>query len=85
MVGLFAQHELQATLHHEPMAMIRFTCPHCPKKLAKVFMGNVRDVLNRYRDHVEDRHFEELEECGGCGGYHFPDFAGDCREDWERF
>jgi len=27
----------------------------------------------------------ELEECGCCGGYHRPDFHGDCRNDDERF
>lgn len=24
-------------------------------------------------------------ECGCCGGYHAPDFAGDCREDAHRY
>lgn len=27
----------------------------------------------------------ELEDCGGCGGYHRPTFTGDCRNDDERF
>ena len=26
-----------------------------------------------------------LEECGCCGWYHLPGFAGDCRDDLERF
>jgi hypothetical protein len=28
---------------------------------------------------------ETMEECGCCGGYHRPEFHGDCREDNERF
>ena len=28
---------------------------------------------------------DELVECGCCGHYHRPDFAGDCRNDDERF
>lgn len=24
-------------------------------------------------------------ECGCCGGYHYPDYAGDCRNNVERF
>lgn len=27
----------------------------------------------------------DLDECGCCGGYHRPDFYGDCRNDAERF
>jgi hypothetical protein len=26
-----------------------------------------------------------LSYCGGCGQYHYPDYAGDCRNDAERF
>jgi hypothetical protein len=28
---------------------------------------------------------EFLDECGSCGGYHFPHFEGDCRDDGERY
>jgi hypothetical protein len=27
---------------------------------------------------------EDWEECGCCGGYHPPDFDGDCRDDDNR-
>lgn len=27
----------------------------------------------------------DLDECGGCDCYHRPEFAGDCRNDAERF
>lgn len=27
----------------------------------------------------------ERVECGCCGSYHLPDYAGDCRNDAERF
>ena len=82
-VGLFAQHPLQGVLHHTPQANITHNCPVCNKE----FTGNVRAVLYEYREHVFDTHLYELEEdaCGCCGGYHFPSFTGDCREDWERF
>lgn len=28
---------------------------------------------------------DELDECGCCGGFHRPDYRGECRNDWERF
>ena len=80
-VGLFYQHPLQWTLHHEPTAQIVHTCPKCGNE----FGGEVRKVYNLYKEHVMDEHEDELEDCGCCGGLHFPEFRGDCREDWERF
>jgi hypothetical protein len=40
-------------------------------------------------DLAEEALYEEvvdhLAECGCCGGYHRPDYWGDCRNDSERF
>ena len=44
-----------------------------------------RKVYDAFKDHVIDAHSDILEDCGCCGASHFPEFAGDCREDWERF
>lgn len=33
----------------------------------------------------EDNPPDDWEECGGCAGHHPPDFAGDCREDVNRW
>lgn len=79
--GLFAEHPLQGLLHREPKAQIKHQCPKC----SQVFEGEIRQVLYAYREHVLDEHSNVLEDCGCCGGFHFPEFAGDCREDWERF
>ena len=80
-VGFFCEHPLQALTHAEPKAIITHACPKCGKQ----FQGEARAVLDRYQDHVFDAHLEELEDCGCCGAMHFPEFDGDCREDWERF
>lgn len=79
--SLFAQHPLQGVLHHEPTAIVTHKCPHCDWTRT----GNVRDVLEAFQEHAYNAHLEILEECGCCGCYHFPEFRGDCREDWERF
>ena len=31
------------------------------------------------------KEYIDLDECGCCGGYHRPQFSGDCRDDAERF
>ena len=80
-IGLFAQHPLQGILHHAPKEIVKHQCPSC----GLILLGEVRQVYNQYKDHVEMAHFDELEDCGSCGCYHFPSFYGDCREDWERF
>lgn len=40
-------------------------------------------------DRIEHAHrfrkLDNLQECGSCGCYHRPRFAGDCRNDAERF
>ncbi len=82
LVGFFCEHELQGILHSDPKAHVTYKCPRCPK----TFSGAVRDVLEAYREHVyESDHVFYLEDCGCCGCLHFPEFDGDCREDWERF
>ena len=80
-VGFWVEHPLDVILHSEPTAQVKHNCPSCNK----LFEGNVREVLDNYREHVLDGHFEELEDCGCCGCFHFPEFNGDCREDFERF
>jgi hypothetical protein len=80
-VGLFCEHPLQAILHADRNAVVSHQCPKCPQQ----FTGSVREVLDAYREHVWDAHLDLLEDCGCCGGSHFPEFDGDCREDWERF
>ena len=80
-IGFFCEHPLQALTHAAPETRITHKCPQCGKE----FTGEVRRVLHRYQDHVNDAHFELLEDCGCCGAMHFPEFDGDCREDWERF
>jgi hypothetical protein len=80
-VGLFCEHPLQSVLHAEPSTTVTHKCPKCPK----TFSGTVRGVLNDYREHVYDQHFDLLEDCGSCGCTHFHEFDGDCREDWQRF
>lgn len=79
-VGFFCEHPLQAVLHTKPAAVVTHVC-----RCRKIFTGDVREVLDAYREHVESVHACELEDCGCCGGQHFPEFSGDCREDWERF
>lgn len=44
MPGLFAQHPLQGTLHHQPDATVTHECPKCDR----AFTGNVRAVLDSY-------------------------------------
>lgn len=80
---LFAQHPLQRTLHHEPTADVTHQCPVEGCKVS--WQGNVREVLDSYREHVIDEHMDLIEDCGCCGQQHFIIFRGDCREDWERF
>jgi len=81
-VGFWVEHPLGAILHAEPKAIVAHQCPKCDK----TFTGPVRQVLERYREHVlNSDHVFELEDCGSCGCSHFPEFDGDCREDWERF
>jgi hypothetical protein len=80
-VGFFCEHPLQGLTHAAPETIITHTCPKCGQK----WTGEVRKVLHTYQDHVWDTHTELLEDCGCCGGQHFPEFDGDCREDWERF
>lgn len=79
-VGFFCEHPLQGILHAEPTALVTHKCPQC----SKTFTGPARQVLEAYREHVYDA-FHELVDCGCCGCQHFPEFDGDCREDWERF
>jgi hypothetical protein len=80
--GFWCEHPLQGILHSEPKKVITFHCPRC----SKTFDGPVRQVLEHYRAHVcNSDHAFELEDCGCCGCQHFPEFDGDCREDWERF
>lgn len=81
MSGLLCEHPLQAKLHQSPESEISHNCPECNQ----LFTGKVRPVYQAYKEHVLDCHEELLEDCGCCGGLHFPEFAGDCREDWERF
>jgi hypothetical protein len=83
-VGFFCEHPLQGVLHSNPTEVVTF---HCPRpNCSKEWTGPVREVLEKYRDHVlESDHVFELEDCGCCGCQHFPEFDGDCREDWERF
>jgi len=82
MPGLFAEHPLQGVLHHAPTEIVTHECRSCEWELT----GPVREVYEAFKDHVVDAHlYDELEECGCCGCYHYPDFHGDCREDWERF
>ncbi len=80
-VGLFCEHPLQGILHAEPSTTVKHKCPKCPK----TFSGKVKQILEDYREHVYNTHSKLLEDCGCCGGSHFPEFDGDCREDWERF
>lgn len=42
---------------------------------------DLMDVMDSLREEFIDT----LEECGCCGCYHCPEFAGDCRDDDERF
>lgn len=81
-VGFYCEHPLQSTLYTQPTVIIEHKCPRC----LKTFTGAIPDVLAAYRGHVEySDHFFELVDCGCCGCLHFPEFDGDCREDWERF
>lgn len=80
-VGLFCEHPLQALTHAKPHKVVFHKCPKCEK----TFEDEARRVLYLYRAHVYDAHFDLLEDCGCCGEMHFPEFDGDCREDWERF
>lgn len=79
--GFWVEHPLGAVLHASPTEQVTHKCPLCDRE----FSGGVRNVLNECREHVLDTHFNDLEDCGCCGGFHFPEFAGDCREDFERF
>jgi hypothetical protein len=80
-VGFWCEHPLQGVLHAAPETLITHSCSKCEKK----FSGTARQILDDYREHVYDQHSELLEDCGCCGCSHFPEFNGDCREDWERF
>lgn len=80
-VGFFVEHPLGALTHSAPATVITHECPKCDAQ----FSGEVRKVLGTYREHVLDTHMGVLEDCGCCGAFHFPEFDGDCREDWERF
>lgn len=81
-VGFWVEHPLGPILHAEPQEIVTHTCTRC----SKTFTGPVREVLEAYREHVYNSdHVYELEDCGSCGCQHFPEFDGDCREDWERF
>jgi hypothetical protein len=44
-----------------------------------------KQSMKRIHKVTINRISEEMEECGCCGGYHRPEFSGDCREDAERF
>lgn len=80
-VGFFCEHPLQTVTHAEPKTVVDHACPKCDAK----FSGEAWQVLDTYREHVLDAHAEVLEDCSCCGASHFPEFDGDCREDWERF
>lgn len=84
-VGFFVGHPMDIVLHSNPETVVTFVCPHCPKKHATKFEGTPKQILDAYREHVYDAHSGELGDCGCCGCQHFPDFTGDCREDFERF
>lgn len=90
-VGFWCEHPLQALTHSAPNTVVTHSCPKCSRKtpetraIAFRMTGPVREVLHAYQDHVINAHSEELEDCGCCGASHFPEFDGDCREDWERF
>lgn len=85
-VGFWIENPMNIALHHRPTETLTFTCPRCPKKRAKTFTGTPEEVLEAYREHVYySDHAFELEDCGCCGCQHFPDFHGDCREDFDRF
>lgn len=81
MPGFFVEHPLGVVMHSAPETIVDHKCPKCER----VFHGKVRKVYDEYREHVELVHFDLLEDCDCCGGFHFPEFRGDCREDWERF
>lgn len=50
-------------------------------------LGFEPDDLDEIRESLTQELIEAdvLTECGCCGCYHRPDFAGDCRNDDERF
>jgi len=59
------------------------------KAVKKAILDELGLTDDDFEDVVEDCLREEvlddLEECGCCGGYHRPEFSGDCRDDNERF
>lgn len=79
-IGFFVENKMNVLLHHNPTAVVTFECPKC----TRVFNGTPRQILDAYREHVYES-FHELEDCGCCGCSHFPEFDGDCREDFDRF
>lgn len=78
-VGFFVEHPLGRVPESQ---IVEHTCPACNRVS---FEGPAWMVLEDYRDHVIEEHIDILEECGCCGGLHFAEFDGDCREDAERF
>lgn len=81
MSGFFVENSMNVALHYAPQEKTIFKCARCEQ----TFSGKPRQILDEYREHVESVHAHELEYCGCCGGQHFPEFAGDCREDFDRF
>ena len=81
-VGFFCEHPLQGVLHSNPTEDRSIRSLHVPLSASEVLEGMDRSSAKSFGGIPGSR--SRIRSClRACS--HFPEFDGDCREDWERF